>query len=127
VLAHVSRCPESAASLVLLRSEAHERGGRGRLLLTVEERKNGRHSRARLLSQREETLNIRDMVGVTVENEEEHDEQSPDRERAKRSPAARPSPSHTAVCPARSVTSRSPCHMWRVWWVTAMTRRDGGL
>src|SRR5262249_46426027 len=89
--APVSRCPESAASLVLLRLEADERGGRGRRLLPVDERQSGRHQGARPLGQRDETLNVRDMVGVTVENEEERGEQSPPRERGEQS-ACEPEP-----------------------------------
>src|SRR5262249_54019864 len=68
--APVSRCPESAASLVLLFLEADERGGRGRRLFTVEDGKAGGQQGARLLVQRDEALNVRDVVGVAVEDGE---------------------------------------------------------
>src|SRR5262249_996786 len=68
--APVSRCPESAASLVLLFLEADERGGGGRRLVTGEKPEAGGQQGARLLVQRDEALNVRGMVGVAVEDGE---------------------------------------------------------
>jgi hypothetical protein len=91
---------------------------------TVEERKTRRHPRARLLGQRDETLNIRDIVGVTVEQDEAHGEQSPHREREEQ--AGRQSEPHRGLSREKRHVTIS-FSIWRVWWVIAMTRRDGGM
>src|SRR5262249_28351450 len=120
----VSRSPESAASLVLLLLEAHKRGGRGRRLLTVEERQAGRHQGARLLGQRDEALNVRDVVGVTVEDDEGEGKKRQQGEH-EQEPACEPEPERRLSRKKRH--SRSPRPIGRVSRVIAMTRRDDGM
>jgi hypothetical protein len=110
VMAPASRRPESAAGVVLLRLEAHDRGS----LLAVEEREVARHRPARLLGQLDEALNIGDVVGVTVEDDEGDGERRHhgDPEKQSRQPESEP---ERRLCGEKChFMHQPPCHIDRV-------------